>query len=81
MRRVLTVLAVVAVVAIVVIGLTQAGGEHPSAGPGYDLPEAKQRAAGRARAARRLHAQASTLIGGGQPAFEQRLAELKGHPS
>jgi thiol-disulfide isomerase/thioredoxin len=80
MRRLLILLAAVAVVAIVVIGLTQAGGGDPSGGPGYDLPEAKQRLQGAPEPLAGLHSQASTLLSGGKPAFEQRLAELKGHP-
>ena len=80
MRRVLTILAVVAVAAIVVIGLTQTGGASSDGGPGYDLPEAKQRLQGAPAPLAELHTQASTLIGGGKPAFEQRLASLKGHP-
>ena len=80
MRRVLTILAVVAVAAIVVIGLTQTGGSKSDGGPGYDLSEAKQRLQGAPAPLAELHTQASTLIGGGKPAFEQRLASLKGHP-
>ena len=80
MRRVLALLAVVGIVAVVVIGLTQTGGNDPSAGPGYDLPEAKQRLQGAPAPLAELHTQASTLIGGGKDAFEARLASLKGHP-
>jgi thiol-disulfide isomerase/thioredoxin len=80
MRRLLIVLAVVAVGAILVIGLTQAGGGDSSGGPGYDLPEAKQRLQGAPAPLAGLHEQASTLIGGGKPAFEERMAALKGHP-
>ena len=80
MRRVLALLAVVGIVAVVVIGLTQTGGNDPSAGPGYDLPEAKQRLQGAPAPLAELHTQASTLIGGGKDAFEARLAALKGHP-
>jgi len=74
------VLALIAVVAVVVIGLTQVGGGSASSGPGYDLPEAKQRLEGAPAPLAELHDQASTLIGGGKSAFEQRLASLKGHP-
>ena len=80
MRRLLILLAVAAVAAILVIGLTQTGSSDPSAGPGYDLPEAKKRLQGAPAPLAALHAQASTLLGGGTEAFEQRLAELKGHP-
>jgi cytochrome c biogenesis protein CcmG, thiol:disulfide interchange protein DsbE len=80
MRRLLALFAVVAMVAIVVIGLTQAGANDPAKGPGYDLPEAQQRLQGAPAPLAQLHDEASTLISGGKPAFEQRLAELKGHP-
>jgi cytochrome c biogenesis protein CcmG/thiol:disulfide interchange protein DsbE len=80
MRRVLVIIGVVAVVAVVVIGLTQAGGGSADGGPGYDLSEAKQKLQGAPAPLDQLHAQASTLIGGGKPAFEERLASLKGHP-
>ena len=80
MRRVLALIAVVGIAAVVVIGLTQAGGGDSAAGPGYDLPEAKQRLQGAPAPLAALHAQASTLLGGGRAAFEQRLAELRGHP-
>jgi cytochrome c biogenesis protein CcmG/thiol:disulfide interchange protein DsbE len=80
MRRVLAILAVVAIAVVVVIGLTQTGGASSTAGPGYNLAEAKQRLQGAPAPLARLHHQASTLIGGGKPAFERRLASLKGHP-
>jgi len=80
MRRLLTLLAAVGVVAIVVIGLTQTGAGGSSSGPGYDLPEAKKRLQGAPAPLAGLHAEASTLIGGGKPAFEDRVAALKGHP-
>jgi cytochrome c biogenesis protein CcmG/thiol:disulfide interchange protein DsbE len=73
-------LVLVAVVAVVVIGLTQAGSSNSSGGPGYDLREAKQRLEGAPAPLAALHTQASTLIGGGKSAFEDRLAKLKGHP-
>src|SRR4051812_13802319 len=80
MRRILGLLAVVAMVVIVVIGLTEAKGGGPSGGPGYDLPEAKRRLEGAPAPLAALHTQASTLISGGKAAFDERLAELKGHP-
>src|SRR5690348_9208233 len=74
MRRLLLILGLLAIVAVVVIGLTQAGGASSDGGPGYDLKEAKQKLEGAPPPLAELHAQASTLIGGGKPAFEQRLA-------
>jgi thiol-disulfide isomerase/thioredoxin len=70
----------IAIGVVVVIGLTQVGTDDPYGGPGYDLPEAKERLQGAPAPLAALHAQASTLVGGGKEAFEDRLAELKGHP-
>jgi thiol-disulfide isomerase/thioredoxin len=72
--------ALIVIVGVVVIGLTQVGSSDTSQGPGYDLPEAKQRLEGAPAPLAALHAQASTLIGGGKAAFDDRMAELKGHP-
>jgi len=80
MRRVLALLAAVGVIAVVVIGLTQAGSSDPSQGPGYDLSEAQRRLQGAPPPLADLHGQASELLSGGKSAFEQRMAELKGHP-
>ena len=53
---------------------------EPPGGPGYDLPEAIRRLQGAPAPLAELHAQANTLLDGGSPAFEARLAALKGHP-
>jgi cytochrome c biogenesis protein CcmG/thiol:disulfide interchange protein DsbE len=82
MRRVLPYLAAVALAAIVVIGVTQATG---SGGTGddathFDLPAAKAKLAAAPPPLNGLYAQASEILGGGQSAFDARLAQLKGHP-
>src|SRR4051812_4416390 len=80
MRRLLVVLGAVALVAVVVIGLTQAGGREKADAPKFDLPKAKRELAGAPAPLAALHEQSNELISGGKTAFEQRLAELKGHP-
>ena len=81
MRRVLSLLAAVVLVVVVVIGLTQAGGSGSQAdAPDFDLPAAKRELAGAPPPLAALHAQANELIGGGKSAFQDRLAELEGHP-
>ena len=80
MRRLLTVLAAVAVVAVVVIGLTQAGGGDPSAGPGYDLPEAQKRLQGRPRRSPNCTRRRARCWTAANRPSRKRLAELKGHP-
>jgi thiol-disulfide isomerase/thioredoxin len=82
MRRVLAVLVVVAVAAVVVIGLTQAGGSEGSgAASTGTLAQATRKLAGSPPSLAALHAQANKLLGGGKPAFEKRLAALRGrHP-
>jgi cytochrome c biogenesis protein CcmG/thiol:disulfide interchange protein DsbE len=81
MRRVLALLGGIALVAVLVIGLTQAGGkggtqEHAR----FDLPAAKARLAGAPAPLDALYRQANTLLHGGKPAFDRRLATLRGHP-
>ena len=82
MRRLLLVLGAVALVAVVAIGLAQAGGndESEQAAGSFDLEKAKQQLAGAPAPLAKLHEQSSTILEGGKPAFEQRLAELEGHP-
>jgi cytochrome c biogenesis protein CcmG, thiol:disulfide interchange protein DsbE len=81
MRRVLYVLAPIVLVAVVVIGLTQASGSGTSSdGTDFDLPGAKRELAAAPAPLNGLYAQANELIGGGEPAFDARLAELKGTP-
>jgi cytochrome c biogenesis protein CcmG, thiol:disulfide interchange protein DsbE len=82
-RRAVLILASVALVAVVVIGLTQAGQDEPSASeaPPFDLAEAKQRLAGAPAPLAALHDQSNQLLTGGTEAFEERIAELEGHPT
>ena len=84
MKRVLPwVLGVVVLTAVVAIGLAQAGGnkaEPAAEAPPFDLQQAKQELAGAPKPLAELHAQASEILEGGVPAFERRLAELKGRP-
>jgi thiol-disulfide isomerase/thioredoxin len=81
MRRVLYILAPIVLVAIVVIGLTQAGGGgNVGDGTDFDLDGAKKQLVTAPAPLNGLYTQANTLIGGGESAFDQRLAELKGTP-
>ena len=83
MRRLFLVLGAVALVAVVAIGLAQAGGsgdEPEQAAAPFDLDRAKQQLAGAPAPLAALHEQSSTILAGGKRAFEQRLAELEGHP-
>jgi|tagenome__1003787_1003787.scaffolds.fasta_scaffold20683244_2 cytochrome c biogenesis protein CcmG/thiol:disulfide interchange protein DsbE len=82
MRRATVLLAAVAVAAFVVIGLTQALHNQPKSGAAtrFDLAQAQRRLAAAPAPLNGLYAQANQLLGGGRKAFEQRLAELKGHP-
>jgi cytochrome c biogenesis protein CcmG/thiol:disulfide interchange protein DsbE len=79
------VLGVVILTGVVVVGLSQAGEKTPDAPPeetakAFDLDAAQRQLAGAPEPLAALHAQSSELIGGGVPAFEQRLAQLKGTP-
>jgi thiol-disulfide isomerase/thioredoxin len=82
MRRLLVVLGAIALAAIVVIGLTQARHDEGSAAKvtRFDLAAARQKLAAAPGALRGLYAQANQLLPGGKPAFDKRLAELRGHP-
>jgi cytochrome c biogenesis protein CcmG/thiol:disulfide interchange protein DsbE len=81
MRRVLYILAPIVLVAVVVIGLTQAsGGGNLGDGTDFDLTGAKKELATAPAPLNGLYSQANTLIGGGQSAFDQRIAELRGTP-
>jgi thiol-disulfide isomerase/thioredoxin len=78
------VLGVVILTAVLVVGLSQAGEktDDPSAAEpqAYDLAAAKRQLAGAPAPLAALHAQSSELLEGGVPAFEKRLAALKGTP-
>ncbi len=85
MKRALPwVLGVVILTAILVVGLSQAGSKSddpPAASTkAFDLDAAKQQLAGAPAPLAALHDQSSELLDGGVPAFEKRLAALKGHP-
>src|SRR4051812_22236364 len=64
------------------IGLTQAGRGEGGAPPKRpSAPPRAQRERGGPRAPRAgLHRQSARLLGGGRPAFERRVAGLKGYP-
>jgi cytochrome c biogenesis protein CcmG, thiol:disulfide interchange protein DsbE len=82
-RRLLAVAAAVALVAVLVVGLTQAGGDsqrEPEAAP-FDLQAAQSELAGAPAPLAALHDQSSELLDGGTDAFEQRIADLEGHPA
>jgi cytochrome c biogenesis protein CcmG/thiol:disulfide interchange protein DsbE len=77
------VLGVVILTVVLVVGLLQAGddsGEPAASAPAYDLDAAKRQLAGAPPELAALHAQSAQLLEGGVPAFERRLAELKGTP-
>ena len=82
MKRALVVLVGVALVAVLVIGLTQAGGDGGSSSPGqeFDLAQAKRDLAGAPAPLASLHDQSNELLDGGTGAFDERLAQLRGHP-
>src|SRR4051812_770780 len=82
MRRLLVVLGGIALLVIGVIGLTQASRKDgPAAKPfHFDLAAAKQRLATAPGALHGVYAQANQLLPGGKRAFDQRIAELRGHP-
>jgi thiol-disulfide isomerase/thioredoxin len=85
-RRALPWIAgVVILTAALVIGLTQAGGrqgEQPSASGSqpFDLADAQEQLQGAPAPLAALHEQSAQLLEGGVPAFEDRLAALRGHP-
>ena len=84
MRRVLPwILGVVILTVVLVVGLSQAGGgsddtSQPDAA--YDLNAARRQLEGSPAPLAALHDQAAQLLDGGLPAFEKRLAALKGTP-
>jgi cytochrome c biogenesis protein CcmG/thiol:disulfide interchange protein DsbE len=76
------IFGVVILTGVLVVGLSQAGdkpGPAASETP-FDLATAKRELAGAPAPLAALHAQSAELLGGGVPAFEKRLKELKGHP-
>ena len=79
MRRILVLLGAVALVVVVVIGLGQAGrdGEAETPAQSFDLEQATQELAGAPAPLAALHEQSNTILEDG---FDERLAELEGHP-
>jgi cytochrome c biogenesis protein CcmG, thiol:disulfide interchange protein DsbE len=68
---------------VLVVGLSQAGDDSdpPAASQEpFDLQAAQRELDGAPAPLAALHRQAGELLGGGVPAFERRLAQLKGHP-
>jgi cytochrome c biogenesis protein CcmG, thiol:disulfide interchange protein DsbE len=80
MRKWLVLLGSVALVAVVVIGLTSAMGGDNATDPPESLDAAQEQLAGAPPPLAKLHEQSNALLDGGIPAFDQRVAELKGHP-
>jgi thiol-disulfide isomerase/thioredoxin len=81
MRRIATIVGAVVLVALVVVGLTQAGsGGGASTHHPFDLAKAQRELAGAPPPLAALHRQSAQLLGGGRPAFDRRMAALKGHP-
>lgn len=84
MKRVVPwIVAVLILTGILVVGLSQAGDKtaDPVAEEApFDLAGAKRELAGAPAPLAALHAQSSELLEGGVPAFEKRLAALKGRP-
>ncbi len=83
MRRALIIAGMLGLVAVVAIGLTQAGSSEQAAG---QPPEPLTRAEvlgpleGAPPELAALHRQTSELLGGGEDAFDARLAALEGRP-
>ena len=84
MKRALPWIAgVLILTGVLVVGLSQAGDDSapPAASQEpFDLQAAQRELAGAPAPLAKLHAQSAELLGGGVPAFEKRLAQLKGHP-
>ena len=83
MKRTLPWIAGVVILTVVlVIGLSQAGGrktDEPAAKP-FDLQAAQRELEGSPPQLAALHEQSSQLLEGGVPAFDKRLAALRGTP-
>jgi cytochrome c biogenesis protein CcmG/thiol:disulfide interchange protein DsbE len=77
------IVGVVILTGVLVVGLSQAGdngGAPIATDEPFDLQAAKRELAGAPAPLAALHEQSGELLGGGVPAFEKRLAALKGHP-
>ena len=75
---------VLALAAVLAVGLTQASGdkEQPAApsAAAFSIDAARAQLASAPAPLAALHEQSARLLGGGVPAFEKRLAALKGTP-
>ena len=84
MKRALPVIVgVLLLAAVLVVGLTRASGDDPppaDAPTTFDLEAARTQLAGAPAPLASLHEQSARLLGGGVPAFEKRLSQLKGTP-
>ncbi len=81
MKRLLPwILGVVILTVVVAVGLTQAGGDSPQPAAPFDLRDARRQLDGAPAPLAALHEQSARLLNGGVPAFERRLAALKGTP-
>jgi cytochrome c biogenesis protein CcmG, thiol:disulfide interchange protein DsbE len=84
-RGLLWILGVVILTAMLVIGLTQAGSKQgaessATSSEPFDLDTAREELQGSPAPLASLHDQSAQLLQGGVPAFESRLAALRGHP-
>jgi cytochrome c biogenesis protein CcmG/thiol:disulfide interchange protein DsbE len=85
MKRALPWIAgVLILTAVLAVGLSQAGGDGEQAtapeAASFDLQAARQQLEGSPGPLAALHEQSAQLLDGGVPAFEKRLAALKGTP-
>jgi cytochrome c biogenesis protein CcmG/thiol:disulfide interchange protein DsbE len=77
------IVGVLMLTAVLAVGLSQAGGgddESAEPEPAFDLQAALRQLEGAPAPLAALHEQSAQLLDGGVPAFEQRLAALKGTP-
>jgi cytochrome c biogenesis protein CcmG, thiol:disulfide interchange protein DsbE len=82
-RALIWIVGVLMLTTVVVVGLVQAGddSEEPAAPAAqFDLEQARASLDGAPAPLAALHEQSAQLLDGGVPAFERRLAELKGSP-
>lgn len=80
MRRLLPWIALVVVAVVVVIGLTQASGKNKQEQPSFNLANARRTLATAPAPLNGVYQQANQLLGGGESAFDARIASLKGTP-
>ena len=81
MRRLLIAIGGLGLIAVVVVGLAQTASNNTKpTSKAYSQAEIERRLAGSPPPLAALHAPASELLPGGKSAFEDRLAQLRGHP-